>query len=228
MEPLRLLIADDYEPFRHGLRAMLRGDPDVAVVGEAADGKAAIARAEALQPDVVLMDLKMPGTSGIQATRRILHTSPHVRVLILTMADDESVFTALQAGARGYLLKGALKGDVLRAIRGVAAGDVIFGAAVAQRMMQYFAHARHPVGVDAFPELTEREREILGFLAHGRGSQEIADVLGLSIKTVRNYTSNLCAKLQVAGRDEAWIPVVGPCSRRDYHSPPSEGHSGAT
>jgi DNA-binding NarL/FixJ family response regulator len=204
MEPTRILIADDFEPFRRGLRAMLRGEPDITVVGEAADGDATIARAETLQPDVVLMDLKMPGKDGLEATRRILHTSPHVRVLVLTMADDdESVFAALQAGARGYLLKGVLKSDVIRAIRGVAAGDVIFGAAVAQRLTHYFATVRPPLGVDAFPELTEREREVLGFLAHNRSNQEIADQLGLNVKTVRNHISNVCAKLQVADRTQA-------------------------
>jgi DNA-binding NarL/FixJ family response regulator len=183
---------------------MLRGEPDITVVGEAADGDATIARAETLQPDVVLMDLKMPGKDGLEATRRILHTSPHVRVLVLTMADDdESVFAALQAGARGYLLKGVLKSDVIRAIRGVAAGDVIFGAAVAQRLTHYFATVRPPLGVDAFPELTEREREVLGFLAHNRSNQEIADQLGLNVKTVRNHISNVCAKLQVADRTQA-------------------------
>jgi DNA-binding NarL/FixJ family response regulator len=206
MEPIRILIADDYEPFRRGLRAMLRNEPDIVVIGEAADGEMALYRAETLQPDVVLMDLKMPGRNGIEATRRILHTSPHVRVLVLTMADDdESVFTALQAGARGYLLKGALKSDVLRAIRGVAAGDAIFGAAVAQRLMQYFATTRPPIGVDAFPELTEREREILGFLAHNRSNQEIADQLGLSVKTIRNHISNICTKLEAADRTQAII-----------------------
>lgn len=206
MDPIRLLIADDHEPFRHGLRAMLRGEADIVVVGEAADGNAALARAELLQPDVVLMDLKMPGRDGFAATRHIVHTSPHVRVLVLTMADDdESVFMALQAGARGYLLKGALKHDVLRAIRGVAAGDAIFGSAVAQRLMHYFATVRPPLGVDAFPELTEREREILGFLAHNRSNQDIATQLGLSVKTVRNHISNICAKLQAADRTQAII-----------------------
>ena len=124
MDAIRVLIADDHEPFRRGLRTMLRSEADITVVGEAGNGPGAIARADSTQPDVVLMDVKMPGLDGLEATRRILNTSPHIRVLVLTMADDaESVFTALQAGARGYLVKGALKADVLRAIRGVAAGD---------------------------------------------------------------------------------------------------------
>ncbi len=204
MEPIRLLIADDHEPFRRGLRALLRGEGDIAILGEAADGPAAVARTEALQPDVVLMDLAMPGLHGLEATRRILRTSPHIRILVLTMADDaESVFAALQAGARGYLVKGALKADVLRAIRAVASGDAIFGPAVARRLLHHFAAARPPDVGDAFPELTEREREILGFLAHGRGNQEIADQLILSVKTVRNHIANICTKLQVADRAQA-------------------------
>ncbi len=206
MDQIRVLIADDYEPFRRGLRAMLESETDITVVGEAADGQGALAEAEALQPDVVLMDLKMPGMNGLEATRRILHTSPHIRVLMLTMADDdESVFAALQVGARGYVLKGALKANVLRAIRGVQSGDAIFGAAVAQRLMHYFATVRPPVLGDAFPELTERERQILGLLAQNRSNQEIADRLVLSVKTVRNHISNICTKLQVVDRTQAML-----------------------
>ena len=206
MDQIRVLIADDYEPFRRGLRAMLQGEADITVVGEAADGQGALVQAEALQPDVVLMDLKMPGMNGLEATRRIVHTSPHMRMLMLTMADDdESVFAALQAGARGYVLKGALKADVLRAIRGVHNGDAIFGPAVAQRLMQYFATVRRPVADDAFPELTERERQILGLLAQNRSNQEIADRLVLSVKTIRNHLSNICTKLQVADRTQAMM-----------------------
>ncbi len=206
MDQIRVLIVDDYEPFRRGLRAMLQSEPDIMVAGEAADGQGALAQAEALQPDVVLMDLKMPGMNGLEATRRIVHTSPHIRMLMLTMADDdESVFAALQVGARGYVLKGALKADVLRAIRGVHSGDAIFGGAVAQRLMQYFATARPPVADDAFPELTERERQILGLLAQNRSNQEIADRLVLSVKTVRNHISNICTKLQVADRTQAMM-----------------------
>ena len=206
MDQIRVLIADDYEPFRRGLRAMLQSETDITVVGEAADGQVALAQAEALQPDVVLMDLKMPGMNGLEATRRILHTSPHIRVLMLTMADDdESVFAALQVGARGYVLKGALKADVLRAIRGVHSGDAIFGAAVAQRLIHYFATVRPPVLGDAFPELTERERQILGLLAQNRSNQAIADRLVLSVKTVRNHISNICTKLQVVDRTQAML-----------------------
>ncbi len=204
MDQIRVLIADDYEPFRRGLRAMLQSEADIAVVAEAADGQAALAQAEALQPDVVLMDLKMPGMNGLEATRRVLHTSPHIRMLMLTMADDdESVFAALQAGARGYVLKGALKADVLRAIRGIHSGDAIFGPAVAQRLMHYFATVRPAAADTAFPELTERERQILGLLAQTRSNQEIADRLVLSVKTVRNHVSNICTKLQVADRTQA-------------------------
>lgn len=204
METIHVLIADDHEPFRRGLRTMLQTEPDITVVGEARDGPSTLARAEALQPDVILMDLKMPGMDGLETTRRLLNTSPHIRVLVLTMAHDaESVFLALQAGARGYLVKGALKADVLRAIRSIAAGDAIFGPAVAQRLMHYFSTARPPTGVDAFPELTEREREILAYLAHNRSVTEIAATLILSPKTVRNHVSNICTKLQVADRAQA-------------------------
>ncbi len=204
MDGIGILIVDDNAPFRGGLRAMLRGEPDMAVVGEAASGDEAVTRAEALQPDVVLMDLQMPGMHGLEATRRILRTSPHIRILVLTMADDaESVFAALQAGARGYLVKGALKADVLRAIRSIHSGDAIFGPAVAQRLIHYFSQTRPQLQVEAFPELTEREREILALMTEGRTNQEIADILVLNVKTIRNHVSNICTKLQVADRAQA-------------------------
>lgn len=204
MDAIAILIVDDNASFRGGLGAMLRAEPDMAAVGEAADGHEAVARAEALQPDVVLMDLQMPGMNGLEATRRILRASPHIRVLVLTMADDaESVFAALQAGARGYLVKGALKADVLRAIRSVHSGDAIFGPAVAQKLIHYFSQVRPQLRVDAFPELTEREREILGLMTEGRTNPEMADILVLSVKTIRNHVSNICTKLQVADRAQA-------------------------
>jgi DNA-binding NarL/FixJ family response regulator len=201
---IHVLIADDSEAFRQGLRAMLRTALDVALVGEAASGAEAIGMAASLQPDVVLMDLQMPDGNGLEATRRILHTSPHIRIVVLTMFDDDdSVFAALQAGARGYLLKGALKAEVLRAIRGAHNGEAIFGPAIAQRLMSYFAVARPSLPSLAFPELTEREREILELMAQRLTNQEIAERLVLSSKTVRNHVSNIFTKLQVADRTQA-------------------------
>ena len=205
-EAIRVLIAEDNARFRQGLRALLDVTPDIEVAGEAADGGAAVVQAEQLQPDVILMDLQMPGMDGIEATRRILETSPHIGVLMLTMfEDDDSVFAAMRAGARGYLLKGALKAEILRAVRGVASGEAIFGPAIARRLMQYFAAPR-PAGPDtSFPDLTERERELLTLMAEHRTNPEIAHRLSLSEKTVRNHVSNIFSKLQVADRAQAII-----------------------
>ena len=205
MEQIRVLIVDDHPHFRDGMRALLSSVSDLEVVGEARDGEAAISLAEKLQPDVILMDLGMPGVNGIEATRRILHTSPHVSVLVISMQeDDDSVFAALQAGARGYLLKGALKAEILRSIRSVASGEAIFGPAIARRLMQYFATPR-PTAPEAFPGLTDREREILGLIARHETNPEIANRLHLSQKTVRNHVSNIFTKLQVADRAQAII-----------------------
>jgi DNA-binding NarL/FixJ family response regulator len=204
MEPIRILIADDHQPFRRGLRAMLTSETDLTVVGETETGQETVVLAESMQPDLILMDLHMPGVNGLEATRRILHTSPHIRVLVLTMADDdESVFAALQAGARGYLVKGALKADVLRAIRAVYNGDAIFSPAVAQRLIHYFTTARPQLAAESFPELTDRERQILTLMVQNHTTQGIADILVLSVKTVRNHISNICTKLEVADRTQA-------------------------
>jgi DNA-binding NarL/FixJ family response regulator len=206
MEPIRVLIVEDNAHFRDGLRALLSAAAGFQVAGEVATGEEAVTRARALQPDVVLMDLRMPGLDGIEATRRIVQDSPHMAVLALTMLeDDDSVFAAMRAGARGYLLKGALKAEILRAIQGVASGEAIFGPAIARRLMQYFAAARPPGLAQTFPELTEREREILVLIAHGRTNPEIAERLCLSLKTVRNHVSNVFSKLQVADRAQAVI-----------------------
>jgi DNA-binding NarL/FixJ family response regulator len=206
MEPIRLLIADDHLHFRDGLRDLLVSDTDLEVVGEAGDGEEAISLAADLQPDVILMDLGIPGVGGIEATRRILRTSPHIAILVISMFEDEdSVFAALQAGARGYLLKGALKAEILRSIRAVVSGEAIFGPAIARRLMQYFAAPRPSAPPDASPELTEREHEILELIARHETNPEIAKRLYLSPKTVRNHVSNIFTKLQVADRAQAII-----------------------
>jgi DNA-binding NarL/FixJ family response regulator len=205
MNKITVLLADDSAPFREGMRAMLRRETELVLCGEATSGPEAVRMAGALQPDVILMDLHMAGGNGIDATRTIMAQAPHMRVLVLTMfEDDASVFAALQAGARGYILKGADKAEILRAIRAVHSGEAIFGPAIAQRLMGYFA-ALHRTGPQRppFPELTDREREILAMIAHGRTNQEIAADLVVSLKTVRNHVSNIFAKLQVADRAQA-------------------------
>jgi DNA-binding NarL/FixJ family response regulator len=204
MEPIRVLIADDHEPFRAGLRAALGLADDIELAGEAADGPGAVAQAQRLQPDVVLMDLKMPGFDGIEATRRITGASPHIGVVVLTMLeDDDLVFAALRAGARGYVLKGALRERLVRAVRAAADGEAVFGPAIARRIADYFARAARPAA--AFPQLTDRERAVLALVAQHRTNPEIARQLDLSPKTVRNHVSNIFTKLQVADRAEAII-----------------------
>jgi DNA-binding NarL/FixJ family response regulator len=204
-EPIRILIADDNPEFREGLRGLLAAQPDLAVVGEAATGAAALALAARTLPDVVLMDLQMPDLNGIEATRQLTATSPHIGVLVVTMfEDDDSVFAAMRAGARGYLLKGSRKAETLRAIRAVADGEAIFSPAIARRLMQFFG-APAAVVPPAFPELTDREREVLALIAQGYTNTAIADRLFLSPKTVRNHVSSIFSKLQVAGRGEAIV-----------------------
>jgi DNA-binding NarL/FixJ family response regulator len=202
VEPISVLICDDHAHFRDGLRALLETSSEVAVVGEAPDGATAVEASLALQPDVVLMDLTMPGMGGVEATRRLLAASPHIGVLVLSMvSDDDSVFAAMQAGARGYLLKGARKAEILRALRAVASGEAIFDATIASRLINYFAAP--PPAATPFPQLTTREVEILRLLTEHLTNPEIADRLGLTTKTVRNHVSNIFSKLQVASRAEA-------------------------
>ena len=206
MNQLRILIADDHPVFRHGIRALLEVTPDTAIAGEATTGDEAVALAEHLQPDVVLMDVHMPGLNGIEATRRIVHTSPQIRVLMVTMfEDDASVFAAMRAGARGYVLKDASTQEIMRAIQAVGNGEAIFSPAIASRLIAYFAAPRPSVAMAAFPELTAREREILDLIAQGAANPDIATRLALSTKTVSNYVSNIFSKLQVADRAEAII-----------------------
>ena len=202
---LRVLIADDHPVVRGGLRALIDTIDGLAVVGLAADGDAAVRETQLLRPDVVLMDVQMPGTDGVEATRRIRASVPDSAVLMLTMYDDDAtVFTAMQAGARGYLLKGAEQDEIVTAIRAVVAGQVIFGPGVAARVLGYFTSPPAP-RAEPFPELTEREREILDLLASGRRTAAIADALFLSPKTVSNHLTSIFAKLEVADRAAAII-----------------------
>jgi DNA-binding NarL/FixJ family response regulator len=204
---LRVLIVDDHENFRRGLEAMLAQADGLEVVGAVGDGRAAVDLALELQPDVVLMDLHMPRLNGVEATSRIVQSSPHIGVLVLSMMEDEdSVFAAVRAGARGYLLKGARRGEILRSIDAVGAGEVIFGPGIAERMMTFFRGAsRTRPTAETFPQLTERERVVLARIADGLDNAAIARELGLSVKTVRNHASNIFAKLQVAHRAQAII-----------------------
>lgn len=200
---IRVLIADDHTLFREGLVALLNSVSEIDVVGTAKDGEEAIQLTADSQPDVVLMDLLMPKVNGIEATKQIIHTSPHIGVIMLTMfEDDESIFSAMRAGARGYILKGADQEDVLRAIRAVAEGEALFGPSIANRLMDFFAV---PISnpPEAFPELTDREHEILTLIAQGKRNSEIAGQLFISLKTVRNHVSNIYNKMQVTDRVQA-------------------------
>lgn len=203
-EGTRVVIVDDHPVFREGLAGALAADPALAVLATCADGAAAVATAQRLQPDVVVMDLHLPGLGGIEATRQIVAASPHIAVLVVSMLDDQdSVFAAVRAGARGYLLKGASGAEILRAVRSVAAGEAVFGPGVAERMLGYFAEGRSRRVAAALPELTDREREVLHLIAGGARNSEIAAQLFISPKTVRNHISNIFTKLHVADRAEA-------------------------
>jgi len=215
-EALRVLVADDSADFREGIRALLSSVDGLELVGEAVDGEAAVAGALDVQPDVVLMDLHMPGRNGIDATRAIVSAAPHIAVLVLTMhEDDESVFSAVRAGARGYLVKGARQAELLRALRTVADGGAVFGPAIARRMVGFF-EAAASASATPFPNLTAREREILDLVARGWSNQQIAAQLGLSIKTIRNHMSSVFTKIQVVDRAQAIVKAreAGIGSRR--------------
>ena len=203
-DTVHVLIADDHPLFREGMRGRLDRVDDIAVVGEAAGGDEAVQLARELAPHVVLMDIKMPGLNGIEATREILRANPSIGVLMLTMfEDDDSVFAAMRAGARSYLLKDSGGEGVVHAIRAVTSGEAVFGPGVAERIVGFFSVPRSSQRV--FPELTEREEEILSLVAQGKSNQEIAARLFVSVKTVRNHVSNILLKLKVAGRAQAVI-----------------------
>ncbi len=207
MNAINLLIADDHPVFRHGLRAALADADAITIVGDATTGDSAVAQAMALDADVVLMDLNMPGMNGIDATRQLADVAPHIAVLVLTMFDnDESLFTAMRAGARGYLVKGAEQEQITRAIHAVASGEVVFGAGVASRALAYFAGSgTHGRAARPFPELTDREVEVLQLVAQGFNNTDIARRLHLSDKTIRNNVSNIFAKLRVEDRARAIV-----------------------
>lgn len=207
-EPIRVLLADDHPVYRDGLAALLASVVGLDVVGTAEDGEAAVVLATELQPDVVVMDVQMPGLDGIEATRRLTAANPHIGVVILTMGEeDATLFSAMQAGARGYLLKGANQAEIVRAVTAVARGEAIFGPAIARRIAEFFAGspAAGSAAERAFPQLTAREREVLELVAAGRSNAQIATALFLSPKTVRNNVSNIFAKLHVADRAEAIV-----------------------
>jgi DNA-binding NarL/FixJ family response regulator len=201
---MRVLLADDHPVFLAGLRSVLDAIPHAEIVGEATTGQGAVAAARRLSPDLVLMDVDLPGINGIEATQKIVTECAGTAVLVLTMLEDlATVLAAMRAGARGYLLKGAGLDDVARAIEAVSRGDAIFGATVAGAVLQQFSH---PAGPPVpFPELTDRERAVLERVADGRNNAEIARDLRLSAKTVRNYLSRIFAKLQVSDRTEAAV-----------------------
>jgi DNA-binding NarL/FixJ family response regulator len=201
---IRILIADDHAVFREGLRFVLGSEPDMEVVGEAATGREAVERAAGLGPDVVLMDIQMPDTNGIEATRRILGARRDAGVVVLTMfEDDDSVFSAMRAGARGYVLKGADPSEILKVVRAVAEGEAYFGAEIARRLTDFFSAPRPAPPAEPFPGLTAREQEVLDLIAQGHNNARIARLLFVSPKTVRNHISNIFTKLQIADRTQA-------------------------
>lgn len=222
MEPIRLMIIDDHTLFREGVKALLSTTPDIEVVGEAGDGETALRAFSSLHPHVVLMDISMPGQNGIEATRQLLAADPKLGVIMVTMLeDDASVFAAMRAGARGYVLKGANPQEMLSVIRAVAEGQALFGPAIAVRMARFFQEVsvsmqpgagpqssvaavnRPSEGNDGFSDLTDREREVLDLIAGGYNNTEIAQKLVISPKTVRNHITNIFSKLQVADRAQA-------------------------
>jgi len=209
VDAIHILIVDDQAITRSGLRALLAAEPDVEVAGEARNGEEAVELAASLQPDVVLMDLRMPGANGIEATRRLHRTSPHIAILVLTVfEDDTSVFPAIRAGARGYLLKDAERDELLRAIRTVARGGAVFSPGIAQKVLGYLSAppAEAPAGL--FDELTEREREILELIARGKTNAEIATLRNLSAKTVSNYISNVLLKVHATDRAKLMLMAL--------------------
>lgn len=206
MSKIRILVADDHTLFREGLVSLFTSIDDTKVIGQAASGTEVIELADQLKPDVILMDIQMPSINGIEATRRILDADPSIAIIVLTMYDDDdSIFAAMRAGARGYVLKGADQDEMLRTIRAVYRGEALFGPAVAQKLVAFFTGPGAEDPPEVFPELTAREREVLELIAQGKSNQDIARQLSLSPKTIRNHASNIFNKLQVVDRAQAII-----------------------
>jgi DNA-binding NarL/FixJ family response regulator len=204
--PIRVLIADDHPLFRDGLRALLNSIPQTEMVGEAANGEEVLKQAAELKPDVILMDIQMPGLNGIDATKLILRADPNIGIVVLTIfEDDELVFAAMRAGARGYILKGADQTEILRAIGAAMRGEAFFGAPIAKRLTHFFSAPTSSPTAPAFPELTGREREVLDLIAQGFNNREIAEQFVLSPRTVRNHISSIFSKLQVTDRARAIV-----------------------
>jgi DNA-binding NarL/FixJ family response regulator len=201
---IRVVLADDHPVVRSGLSALLASVPSITVAGSAGNGSEAVRAAVTLRPDVVVMDIQMPGLDGVAAAREIARVAPDVAVLMLTMFDDDdSVFAAMRAGARGYVLKGAQQDEIVRAIQAVAAGEAIFGAPVARRMLDFFAAP--PRAEMPFADLTFREHQVLDLVAAGARNADIARQMSIAPKTVANHISAIFAKLQVADRAQAII-----------------------
>jgi DNA-binding NarL/FixJ family response regulator len=204
----RVLIVDDHPVFRDGLAGLLATLPEVEIVGMAGTAEEALAAVSQAAPDVVLMDINLPGASGVEATRQTTQVAPATAVLVISMVDDDdSVFAAMAAGARGYVLKGASAAEITAALRTVAAGGAVFGAGVASRLL---ARTSAQPSVPGRPDdLTTREREVLDLLADGASNRQIARSLGLSLKTVQNHVSRILDKLQAADRTQAAFRARG-------------------
>lgn len=201
---IRICVADDHSLFRRGIKATILATDHFSFVGEADNAQKAVELALDARPDVFLMDIQMPGGNGIEATRQIQAAQLDVKIIMLTMfEDDDSVFAALRAGARGYLLKGTTQKKLIRTIQAVANGEAVFGAPIADRIMKYFAVNQPKSGATVLPELTPREREVLQLIAQGLKNPQIAEQLVISPKTVRNHISNIFSKLHVTDRQDA-------------------------
>lgn len=210
IDTIRLLVADDHALFREGLQALFSATPGIEIIGEAATGEETLAKAETLQPDIILMDINMPDMDGIQVTRRVLHANPAIGVIMVTMLEEDApLFSAMRAGARGYVLKGARHQELLQTVRAVARGQVLFGPSTASRIMGFFqgieSDLKPSLPEDTFPELTPRELEVLELIAQGANNGQIAENLVITDKTVRNHITSIFSKLQVADRAEAII-----------------------